>query len=84
MPIQVEGPPSSRLRSKTSKTNLPDEQDHQDPPEHNRTTVDLPSITHEVNQVRTAARTHNRMQIVLPLTLVAILLLINVFFYFRL
>ena len=83
-PIQVEGPPSSRLRSKTSKNNLPYEQDQQDPPEHNGTPVDLPSITHEVNQVQTAATAHNRMQVVLPLTLIAILLLINVFFYFRL
>ena len=83
-PIQVEGPPSSRLRSRTNKNNLPHEQDHQDPPEHNRTPVDPPSATQEVNQVQTAATANNRMQIVLPLTLIAILLLINVFFYFRL
>ena len=83
-PIQVEGLPSSRLQSKTSKNNLPYEQDHQDPPESNRTPVDLPSITHEVNQVQTAATACNRMQVVLPLMLIAILLLINVFFYFRL
>ena len=84
MPIQVEGPPSSRLRTKTSKNNLPSEQDHQDPPERNRTPVDLPSVTHEVNQVQSAASARNRMQVVLPVTLIAILLLINVFFYFRL
>ena len=83
-PIQVEGPPSSRFRSKTSKNNLPYEEDHQDSLECNCTPVDLPSITHEVNQVQTAATAHNRMQVVLPLTLIAILLLINVFFYFRL
>ena len=83
-PIQVEGPPSSRLRSKTSKNNLPYEQDHQDPLERNRTTVDLPSVNHEVNQIQTAATTRNMMQVVLPVTLIAILLLINVFFYFRL
>ena len=83
-PIQVEGPPSSRLRSKTSKNNLPNKQDHQDPPECNCTPVDLPSITHEVNQVQTAATACNQMQVVLPLTLIAILLLINVLFYFRL
>ena len=83
-PIQVEGPPSSRLQSKTSKNNLPHEQDHQDPPECNRTPVDPPSVTHDVNQVQTAATACNRMQVVLPLTLIAILLLINVFFYFRL
>ena len=83
-PIQVEGPPSSRLQSKTSKNNLPYEQDHQDPPECNRTPVDPPSITQEVNQIQTAATAHNRMQVVLPLMLIAILLLMNVFFYFRL
>ena len=83
-PIQVEGPPSSRLQSRTNKNNLPHEQDHRDPPECNRTPMDPPSATQEVNQVQTAASASNRMQIVLPLTLIAILLLINVFFYFRL
>ena len=84
MPIQVEGPPSSRLRSKTRKNNLPKEQNHQDPPERNRTPVDLQNIIHEVNQAQSVASVHNRMQVVLPVTLIAILLLINVFFYFRL
>ena len=84
MPTQVEGPPSSRLRSKTNKNKLPYEQDQQDPLEHNRTTVDLQSVTHEVNQIQTTGTTHNRMQVVLPVMLIAILLLINVFFYFRL
>ena len=83
-PIQVEGPPSSRLQSRTNKNNLPHEQDPQDPLEPNHTPVDPPSTTKEVNQVQTAATAGNRMQIVLPLTLIAILLLINVFFYFRL
>ena len=83
-PIQVEGPPSSRLRSRTNKNNLTDQQDHQDPPECNRTPVDPPNAIQEVNQVQTAATASNRMQIVLPLTLIAILLLVNVFFYFRL
>ena len=84
MPTQVEGPPSSRLRSKTKKYNLPHEQDQQDPPERNRTTVDLPSVTHEVNQLQLIGATPNRMQVVLPVILIVILLLINVFFYFRL
>ena len=61
MPTQVEGPPSSRLRSKTSKNNLPHEQDQQDPLEHNRTTVDLPSITHDINQLQIIETTCNRM-----------------------
>ena len=84
MPIQVEGPPSSRLRSKTNKNKLTDQQDHQDPPECNPTPVDPPNTIQEVNQVQTAATVSNRIQIVLPLTLIAILVLINVFFYFRL
>ena len=84
MPTQVEGPPSSRLRSKTSKNNLPYEQDEQDPLEHNRTTVDLPSVTHDINQLQIIGTTGNRMQVVLPVMLIVILLLINVFFYFRL
>ena len=84
MPTQVEGPPSSRLRSKTNKNSLPYEQDHQDPPEHNGTTVDLPSVTHEVYQIQATGTTCNMMQVALPVTLIAILLLINVFFYFRL
>ena len=83
-PIQVEGPPSSRLRSRTNKNNLTDQQDHQDPAVHNRTPVDPLNAIQEVNQVQTAATASNRMQIVLPLMLIAILLLINVFFYFRL
>ena len=84
MPTQVEGPPSSRLRSKTNKNNLPYEQDQQDPPERNHTKVDLPSTTYEVNHIQSAASAHNRMQVVLPVMLIAIFLLINVFFYFRL
>ena len=84
MPIQVEGPPSSRLQSKTKKDNLSKEQNHQDPPECNRTPVDLWNVNHEVNQVQPAATASNRMQVVLPLTLIGALLLINIFFYFRL
>ena len=85
MPTQVEGPPSSRLRSKTSKNNLPYEQDQQDPPEHNRnSTVDLLSVTHEINQLQIIETTRNKMQVVLSIMLIGILLLINVFFYFRL
>ena len=83
-PIQVEGSPSSRLQSKTNKNNLTDQQDHEDPPECNRIPVDPPNAIQEVNEVQTAATASNRMKIVLPLMLIAILLLINVFFYFRL
>ena len=83
-PTQVEGPPSSRLRSKTNKNNLPYEQDQQDPLECNRITGDLPSVTHEVYQIQATGTTRNMMQVALPVTLIAILLLINVFFYFSL
>ena len=82
-PIQVEGPPSSRLCSKTNKNKPADQQDHQDPLEHNPVPVDPPNTIQEVNQVQTASIAGNRMQIVLPLMLIAILL-INVFLYFRL
>ena len=84
MPTQVAGPPSSRRRSKTSKNNLPHEQNQQDPPERNRTITDLPNMTHEVHQLHTIETTHNIMQVVLPIMLIGILLLINVFLYFRL
>ena len=84
MPTPVEGPPSSRLQSKTSKHNLPYTQNQQDPPESNRTIMDLPNITHEVHQLHIIETTHNRMQVVLPIMLIGILLLINVFLYFRL
>ena len=80
-PIQVEGPPSSRLRSNKNKST--DQQDHQDPLECNPAPVDPPNAIQEVNRVQTAVTAGNRMQIVLPLTLIA-MLLINVFFYFRL
>ena len=84
MPTPVEGPPSRRLRSKTNKHNLPYTQNQLDPPECNRTIMDLPNITHEVHQLHIIETTHNRMQVVLPIMLIGILLLINVFLYFRL
>ena len=83
-PMQVEGPPSSRLRSKTKTSNLVKNQNHQDPPKCNRTPVDPPNVDHEVNQVQTARNTNRGIQVLLPLMLIGILLLINVFFYFRL
>ena len=82
-PIQVEGPPSSRLRSKMSKNKPANQQDHQDPLEHNPAPVNPPNAIQEVNQVQTASIASNRMQVVLPLTLIVILL-INVFLCFRL
>ena len=84
MPTQVKGPPSSNLRSKTNKHKLPHAQDQQDPPECKRTAMNLQSITHEVHQVHIFETICNTMPVVLPIVLIAILLLINVFFYFRL
>ena len=84
MPTQVEGPPSSRLQSKTNKHKLPHKQDQQDPPECNRTTMNLQNIAHEVHQLHIIETTCDKMQVVLPIVLIGILLLINVFFYFRL
>ena len=84
MPTQVEGSPSSRLRSKTNKHKLPHKQDQQDPPERNHTTMNLPNIAYEVHQLHIIETTHNKMQVVLPIMLIGILLLINVFFYFGL
>ena len=82
-PIQVEGPPSSRLQSKTNKNQPVNQQDHQDPLERNPAPVDPPNTIQEVNQVQLALRTGNRMHAVVPLTLIIIWLTI-VFLYFRL
>ena len=79
-PNQVEGPPSSQLRSKTKQLKP---SKASDPSEHNLAPVDPLNTIQEVNQVQTASRTSNRMQAVLPLTLIVILLTI-VFLYFRL
>ena len=79
-PNQVEGPPSSQLRSKTKQLKP---SKASDPPERNPAPVDLPNAIQEVNQVQTASRTGNRMHAVLPLTLIVIWLTI-VFLYFRL
>ena len=83
MPTLVEGPPSSRLQSKTNKHNLPYTQNQPDPLERNRTIMDLPNITHEVHQLHIIETTRNRMQVVLPIMLIGLLLLINVFLYFK-
>ena len=46
--------------------------------------MDPPNTTHEVHQLHIIDTTCNKMQVVLPIVLIGILLLINVFFYFRL
>ena len=80
IPNQVEGPPSSRLQSITKQLKPSKAPDLL---EHNPAPVDPSNAIQEVNQVQTASRTGNRMQAVLPLTLIVILLTI-VFLYFRL
>ena len=55
----------------------------QDPPERNPAPVDPPTAILEVNQVQTASRSSDRLQAVLPLTII-VNLLITVFLYFRL
>ena len=79
-PNQVEGPPSSQLRSKIKQLKP---SKVLDPPERNPAPVDPPNTIQEVNQVQTASRTGNKMHAVLPLTLIVIWLTI-VFLYFRL
>ena len=81
MPTQVEGSPSSRLQSKQAKTTY-----HMNKISRIHRNAIAPglSITNEVNQLQIIGTTHNRMQVVLPVMLIVILLLINVFFYFRL
>ena len=79
-PNQGEGPPSSRLQSKTKQLKplkAPD------PLERKPAPVDPSNAIQEVNQIQTASRTSHRMQAVLPLTLIVILLTI-VFLHFRL
>ena len=49
-PEQVEGPPSSRLRS---KTNIITPSNIMDPPKHNAKTVDQHKVLTQVNQVHT-------------------------------
>ena len=84
MPTQVKGPPSSSLLSKTNKHKLPHTQDQQDPPECEHTAMNIQNIAHEAHQVHIFETICNKMQVVLPIVLIGKLLLINVFFYFRL
>ena len=71
-PIQVEGPPSSRLQSKTNKNKPANKQDHQDPPECNPAPVDPLNAIQEINQVQAASIASNRMQVVSLLMLIVI------------
>ena len=66
-PKQVEGPPSSRLQSKTKELKP---SKAQDPPECNPAAVDPPTAILEVNQVQTPPRAGFGWPAVLPLTII--------------
>ena len=78
-PDQGEGPPSSRLRSKTKNTEI---FKHLDPPERNPAKMDHQDTILQVNQVQTAPKVGFGWQAVLLLT-IAINLLTTLFLCFR-
>ena len=79
-PDQGEGPPSSRLRSKTKATGT---SKHLDPQERNLAKMNQQNAILEVNQVQTAPKARFGLQAVLLLTIV-VNLLITLFLCFRL
>ena len=78
-PEQVEGPPSSRLRS---KTNIITPSNIMDPPKHNAKTVDQHKVLTQVNQVHTVHKAGFGWQTVVALTLI-VNLIITWFLCFR-
>ena len=79
-PKQVEGPPSSRLRS---KTNIITPSNLMDPQKHNVKTVDQPNVLTQVNQVHTVHKAGFGWQTVIALTII-VNLIITLFLCFRL
>ena len=79
-PDQGEGPPSSRLQSKTKATET---SKHLDPPERNPAKMDQQNTIVEVSQVHTASKAGFEWQTVLLLT-IAVNLLTTLFLCFRL
>ena len=79
-PDQGEGPPSSRLQSKTKATGT---SKHLDPPECNSAKMNQQNAILEVNQVQTAPKAGFGWQVVLLLT-IAVNLLTTLFLCFRL
>ena len=79
-PHQGEGPPNSRLRSKTKTTEI---FKHLDPPECNLAKINKQNMILEVNQVQTAPKAWFGWQAVLLLT-IALNLLTTLFLCFRL
>ena len=79
-PDQGEGPPSSRLQSKTKATET---SQHLDPPECNPAKMDKQNTIIEISQVQTAPKARFGWQTVLLLT-IAVNLLTALFLCFRL
>ena len=78
-PAQVEGPPSSRLRS---KTNIITPSNIMDPPKRNAKTVDQHKVLTQVNQVHTVHKAGFGWQTVVALTII-VNLIITLFLCFR-
>ena len=78
-PAQVEGPPSSRLRS---KTNIITPSNIMDPPKRNAKTVDQHKVLTQVNQVHTVHKAGFGWQTVVALTII-VNLVITLFLCFR-
>ena len=78
-PEQVEGPPSSRLRS---KTNITTPSKLMDPPERNPKTVDQHNVLTQVNQVHTVRKAGFGWQTDVALTII-VNLIITLFLCFR-
>ena len=78
-PEQVEGPPSSRLHS---KTNIITPSNIMDPPKRNAKTVDQHKVLTQVNQVHTVHKARFGWQTVVALTII-VNLIITLFLCFR-
>ena len=78
-PEQVEGPPSSRLRS---KTNIITPSNIMDPPKCNAQTVDHHKVLPQINQVHTVHKARFGWQTVVALTII-VNLIITLFLCFR-
>ena len=78
-PEQVEGPPSSRLHS---KTNIITHSNTMDPQKRNAQTVDHHKVLTQVNQVQTVHNARFRWQTIVALTII-VNLIITLFLCFR-
>ena len=78
-PEQVEGPPSSRLHS---KTNIITHSNIMDPQKRNAQTVDHHKVLTQVNQVQTVHKAGFRWQTIVALTII-VNLIITLFLCFR-